>query len=248
MASRSATARILVVDDEPQVRTLLRNRFELEGYVVREASGGLEMRAALEEGAFDLITLDLNLDGEDGLALAREVRAHRNIPIIMISGKDEEVDRVVGLEVGADDYITKPFSLREVVARIRAVLRRYAGPAAAPGASGPITPACGPTLVFEGGALDIGKRELRCARGAMIDITTAEFNLMELFLRHPQRVLSRDEIMTALKGIDWAPFDRSIDTAIARLRKKIEPDPAAPTFIKTVRGVGYVFAGDARPG
>ncbi|MBY0563224.1 MAG: response regulator [Hyphomonadaceae bacterium] len=247
MTQPSAKTRLLVVDDDEQVRTLLRHRFEQEGFIVGEAAGGADLKAALLSEAYDLITLDLNLDGEDGLALAREIRAERNIPIIMISGKNEEVDRVVGLEVGADDYITKPFSPREVVARVRAVLRRYAGPASAPAAA-PVNTTPTTKLVFEGGLLDLGKRELRSPAGAPIGVTTAEFNLMELFLRHPQRVLSRDEIMTALKGIDWTPFDRSVDTAIGRLRKKIEPDPAAPTYIKTVRGVGYVFSGEVRPG
>jgi DNA-binding response OmpR family regulator len=244
MTPTSPRPRILVVEDDEQVRTLLRNRFEQEGFIVGEAVSGAETHAMLRSEPHDLVTLDLGLNGEDGLALARQIRAERNIPIIMISGKDEEIDRVVGLEVGADDYITKPFSPREVVARVRAVLRRYAGPASAAA-----TPAqAGAKLCFEGGMLDLGKREMRDAAGAQIDVTTAEFNLMELFLRHPQRVLTRDEIMTALKGIDWTPFDRSVDSAIARLRKKLEPDPAAPSYIKTVRGVGYVFSGEVRPG
>lgn len=247
MTPTAERVRILVVDDDAHVRALLRNRFEQEGFVVGEAASGAEMKTGLAREAYDLITLDLNLDGEDGLALARQIRAERNIPIIMISGKDEEVDRIVGLEVGADDYITKPFSPREVVARVRAVLRRYAGPTPAPSAMGTtIGAAPSARLAFAGGVLDLGKRELRCSAGTPIEVTTAEFNLMELFLRHPQRVLTRDEIMTALKGIDWTPFDRSVDTAIGRLRKKIEPDPAAPTYIKTVRGVGYVFSGDVR--
>lgn len=248
MTPATEKMRILVVDDDEQVRTLLRNRFEQEGFVVGEAASGADMRTALASQTFDLITLDLSLDGEDGLALARQIRSERNTPIIMISGKGEEIDRIVGLEVGADDYITKPFSPREVVARVRAVLRRYAGPAAVPAASKAIASPPGAKLSFEGGVLDLGKRELHGPGGLAIEVTTAEFNLMELFLRHPQRVLTRDEIMTALKGIDWTPFDRSVDSAIARLRKKLEPDPAAPTYIKTVRGVGYVFSGEVRAG
>jgi len=192
-----------------------------------------------------LITLDLRLGGEDGLALAREVRASRDIPIIIISGKDDEIDRVVGLELGADDYITKPFSPREVVARVRAVMRRYeTGPAQSPGSEKPA--ADGIRYVFAGGVLDIAHRQLTTIAGEPIVLTTAEFNLMELFLRHPQRVLTRDEIMTSTKGHDWSPFDRSVDSAVARLRKKIEPDADQPSYIKTVRNIGYVFTGDVR--
>lgn len=246
MADDSAV-HILVVDDEPQIRALLRSRFEREGFKVSEAKDGHEMRALLEQGPVSLITLDLTLGSDDGLALAREVRASRNIPIIMISAKDDEIDRVVGLELGADDYITKPFSPREVVARVRAVLRRY-------GATGPVTAASGgsdavataPRLNFEGGSLDSTRREFTRPDGSLVDLTTAEFNLLEMLLKHPQRVLTRDEIMNLLKGHDWNPFDRSVDQAVARLRKKVELDADQPRYIKTVRGVGYVFATQVR--
>ncbi|MGE0767461.1 MAG: response regulator [Hyphomicrobiaceae bacterium] len=237
-----ADIHILVVDDERQVRTLLRSRFEKEGFRVSEAKDGAEMRARLAENQITLVTLDLTLGREDGLALAREIRAGRNIPIIMISGKDDEVDRIVGLELGADDYVTKPFSPREVVARVRAVLRRYDnGPSADAGKSS--RPASEPRLVFEEGTLDLARREYRSASGQPIELTTAEFNLLSLFLQRPQRVLSRDEIMSLLKGHDWSPFDRSVDSLVARLRKKIEPDVDRPHYVKTVRGIGYVFAG-----
>ncbi len=236
---------ILVVDDDDQVRALLRNRFEKEGFEVTEAANARELREGLEARAVDLITLDLTLGRDDGLALAREIRASLNVPIIMISAKDDEIDRVVGLELGADDYIVKPFSPREVVARVKAVLRRYGAetPAAAPVG---VAEGTGSRLSFAGGVLDMGRRELMSAEGASIDLTTTEFNLLELFLRHPQRVLSRDEIMNLLKGHDWSAFDRSVDSAIARLRKKIEPDPDRPRHIKTVRSVGYVFSSDVR--
>ena len=236
---------ILVVDDEAQVRTLLRSRFEKEGFTVWEASDGAGMRQRLEAGAVSLITLDLTLGREDGLSLAREVRASRNVPIIMISAKDDEIDRVVGLELGADDYITKPFSPREVVARVRAVLRRY-GAGGSPEAAWDVPGPIGLQLAFEGGVLDIARREYRTPDGSTVDLTTTEFNLLEMFLLRPQRVLSRDEIMNLLKGHDWNPFDRSVDSAIARLRKKVEADADRPKYVKTVRGVGYVFSGDVR--
>ena len=234
--------RILVVDDEPQVRTLLANLFEREGFAVATAGSGAEMRACLAESAVNLSTLDLNLAGEDGLSLARDVRAKHDVPIIMISAKDGEVDRIVGLELGADDYIVKPFNLREVLARVRAVLRRYEAPAQA-GASG----AAGnhECYRFSYWTLDVTARELRGAAGPA-DLTTAEFNLLELFVRRPARVLSRDAIMDLLKGHDWSPLDRSIDTMVARLRKKIETNADRPKLIKTVRGVGYVFAAEVQ--
>jgi two-component system, OmpR family, response regulator len=238
---------ILIVDDEEQVRTLLRARFEKEGFEVSEAQNAAELRARLEAEPISLITLDLTLGRDDGLALAREIRTRLNVPIIMISAKDEEVDRIVGLELGADDYITKPFSPREVVARIKAVLRRY--DTALPAALAVGTAVHGPNgerLAFTGGTLDAARREVVTDDGTPIDLTTTEFNLLEVFLRHPQRVLSRDEIMNLLKGQDWSAYDRSVDSAIARLRKKIEPDAERPRHIKTVRSVGYVFASEVR--
>jgi len=236
---------ILVVDDDHQVRTLLRARLEKDGYAVVEAQDARDLWAKLEACDVKLITLDLTLGRDDGLAIAREIRAKHNVPIIMISGKDEEVDRIIGLELGADDYVTKPFSPREVVARVRAVLRRYeTNTAVAP--SIPASGSNGARLAFEGGVLDVARREVVSATGEPIDLTTTEFNLLELFLRHPQRVMTRDEIMNCLKGQDWNAFDRSVDSAIARLRRKIEPDVDRPRHIKTVRSVGYVFSSDVR--
>lgn len=234
--------RILVVDDEVQIQTLLRNLLEREGYAVGIASSGAEIASCLAKEPYSLVTLDLNLGGEDGLALAREIRSTRDIPIIMITAKDSEIDRVVGLELGADDYIVKPFNIREVLARIRAVLRRYEP--IAPAASSAAAPARHECYRFADKVLDLTSRELRCDAAGPVELTTAEFNLLELFLRRPARVLSRDAIMDLLKGRDWSPLDRSIDTLVGRLRKKIEPDSEAPVHIKTVRGVGYVFATD----
>lgn len=233
---------ILVVDDDAEVRTLLRSGLESEGYSVSEAKDGAELMAAIEKRPIDLITLDLRLQGEDGLTLAREVRTKLNIPIVMISGKSEMIDRVVGLELGADDYITKPFYMREVLARIRAVLRRYAP-------VGKSTPAQEsatnnqPAYEFDGWKLDTSRRELQDPEGERCELTTAEFNLLSILVERPGRVLSRDELMDLLKGHDWTPLDRSIDGLVARLRKKIERGNESPQLVKTVRGVGYAFAG-----
>ena len=233
-----APLRILIVDDEEQICSLLGNLFTREGYAVSVASGGAGTRAVLEATPVDLITLDLNLGGEDGLVLAREIRASRDIPIIMISAKADEIDRVVGLELGADDYISKPFNLREVLARVRAVLRRYQAPVQTPAPAGAGEHE---RYAFAGLVLDIVARELTGGGGEAIELTTAEFNLLEMFVKRPARVLSRNTIMDLLKGHEWSPYDRTIDTLVGRLRKKIEADPEQPRLIKTVRGVGYAF-------
>jgi DNA-binding response OmpR family regulator len=253
MPEASGTGSILVVDDDVAVRTLLRDTFELEGYRVAEAKDGAGLSAHLQSAPVDLITLDLNLGGENGFDIARTVRATNNVPIIMITGKGDPIDRIVGLELGADDYITKPFHVREVLARVRAVLRRYDssaqanGQALADGGDGAVISAGGgERLAFDGWVLDIDRRELISETSENRDLTTAEFNMLEMFLRRPARVLSRDNIMDLLKGHEWSPYDRSIDSLIVRLRKKIEAEPDTPRLIKTVRGIGYVFAGQVR--
>lgn len=224
---------ILVVDDDPKVRTLLRRCFEGEGFVVSEAKDGAELRTQLACNPITLITLDLGLGAENGFDLAREIRKDRSVPIIMLTGKGDTIDRVIGLELGADDYLAKPFELRELVARVRAVLRRSAvaerGPASAQ------------RHLFEGWVFDLNRRSLARETGESQELTTSEFNLLEAFVKRPNRVLSRDQIMDLLKGQDWSPVDRSIDNLIARLRRKIEQDPNHPRLIKTVRGVGYIF-------
>lgn len=229
---------------------LLRECFELDGYRVSQAKDGGELVARLAESHVDLITLDLNLGGDNGFDLARQIRATRNVPIVMISGKGDAIDRIVGLELGADDYITKPFHVREVLARVRAVLRRYESSsqiAAQAMASHPLAPpATGQCFAFDDWTLDLAKRELRHSAGELRELTTAEFNMLVMFVERPSRVLSRDNIMDLLKGHEWSPFDRSIDSLIVRLRKKIEPKPESPRLIKTVRGIGYVFAVDVR--
>jgi DNA-binding response OmpR family regulator len=233
---------ILIVEDDAKVRLLLRRCFEAEGYRVAEAGSGAEALERLAGGAFDLVTLDLTLPDGDGFSVGREMRARSAVPIIMVTGKGDTIDRVVGLELGADDYITKPFQLREVVARVRAVLRR-----SAPGghqASGTATPAKDEGLTFDGRVLDLGKRELKSAAGGCCELTTSEFDLLKVFATHANRVLSRDQIMDLLRGHDWTPTDRSIDNLVMRLRRKIEPDAERPRLIKSVRGVGYCFAAD----
>lgn len=234
--------RILVVDDEPEVRALLRTFFEREGFAVSEAKDGAELFARLDEHPIDLVTLDLSLGREDGLNLASRIRAARNVPIVMITGKDDTIDRVVGLELGADDYIAKPFHLREVLARVRAVLRRKE--AARPAIDGGSRTAAsnGEHYDFAGWRLDVPRRQLCRGDGSQVDLTTAEFDLLLIFVQRPARVLSRDVIMDLLKGHEWSPIDRTIDNLVGRLRKKLEPDADAPQLIKTVRGVGYLFA------
>lgn len=232
------TGHILVVDDDPKVRTLLRRCLEGEGFAVSDAKDGAELHTCLQRQPISLITLDLNLGKENGLDLARDIRKQRNIPIIMLTGKGDAIDRVVGLEVGADDYLAKPFELRELVARIRAVLRRVT-----PDETAATT---GQRYAFEGWILDISRRSLKRDGGDDQDLTTSEFNLLEAFVKRPHRVLSRDDIMDLLKGHDWSPLDRSIDNLVARLRKKVEKDPDRPALIKTVRGAGYTFTADVQ--
>lgn len=222
---------ILVVDDDPQIRRLLRRCFEGEGFRVSEAADGSGIAAALID--VDLVTLDLNLGHSDGLAVARDIRQHSDVPIVMITGKGDTIDRVVGLEIGADDYIAKPFHVREVLARVRSVLRRSGGHAGKAPSEGLVR--------FDGFVLDPGRRTLTGPDGAEIALTTGEFELLAMFARHAHMVLDRDRIMDLLKGHDWAPNDRSIDNQVARLRKLIETDTRQPQLIKTVRGAGYSF-------
>ena len=238
----NVTTEILIVDDEPEIRRLLRTCFEREGYAVVEAPDADAARTALNRGTVSLVTLDLTLGKDDGLRLAREIRAQRNVPIVMVSGKGDTVDRIVGLELGADDYIVKPFNLREVLARVRAVLRRHEGSGLASLAFG------SPHEIFEfgGWTIDTASRELKDENGSVRELTTAEYNLLEMFVRRPHRVLSRDEIMDLLKGHDYSPLDRSIDALVSRLRRKIESESGRPAKIKSIRGIGYMFTCDVR--
>lgn len=222
---------ILVVDDDPALRELLADYLAANGFSVTAVADGAGMRAALADGMPDAVVLDLMLPGEDGLALTRMLRAQSNLPILMLSARGEEMDRVIGLEVGADDYLAKPFGPRELLARLRALLRR-GQPVAE------ISPAAAQR--FGPFVLDTaGRRLLR--EGAEVPLTGAEYDLLAVFVTRPQRVLSRDVLVDLLKGYDRDPFDRSIDIRVARLRRKIEADPAAPAYIRTVRGEGYLF-------
>ena len=230
---------ILVVDDDPRIRTMLRRYLVEEGFRVSEAADGNAMREALDAELVSLVLLDLMMPGEDGLSLARQVRQRSDIPIIMLTGKGDLIDRVAGLEAGADDYIAKPFHLREVLARIRTVLRRGQAP---PQASQAASPSAQEALLFQGWRLDLIRRELKRSRGGVVPLTAGEFDLLRVFACHPNRVLTRDQLMSLAKGQEWAAYDRAIDAQVARLRKKIESDPASPTLIKTVRAAGYVFA------
>ncbi|HUB62846.1 MAG TPA: response regulator [Methylocella sp.] len=239
---------VLVVDDEPRIRTLLRRYLAEEGYKVSDAGDGAAMRNILEREAIDLVLLDLMMPGEDGLTLARLIRQQSQIPIIMLTGKSDLIDRVVGLETGADDYITKPFELREVLARIRTVMRRAGPRNAAAASSSAAGEMASEILVFEGWRFDLLRRELRRQTGEIVPLTAGEFELLCAFARHPNRVLNRDQLIDLVKGRDWAAYDRGVDTQVMRLRKKIEADPGSPSLIKTVRGAGYVFAAAVKVG
>lgn len=237
--SDPAAVHIAIVDDDETVRRLLRRCFEPEGYRVSEASNGAELENLMVRDQVDLITLDLGLAGDDGLSIARSIRARSNVPIIMVTGKNDPIDMIVGLEMGADDYITKPFHVREVLARTRSVLRRSLAAGQTPAAS-PQTETA-ESFVFDDWELNVTRRELHDPSGNRVPLTTGEFDLLLVLVRNPNRVLSRDQIMDHLRGRDWTPDDRSIDNQIARLRKRIETDVHDPQMIKTVRGIGYSF-------
>jgi two-component system phosphate regulon response regulator OmpR len=227
---------ILVVDDDPDLRQLLSDFLCANGFSVTEATDGAQMHARIAERFPDAIVLDLMLPGEDGLSLARALRRSSDVPILMLSALGEEMDRVVGLEEGADDYLAKPFSPRELVARLRALLRR-----ARPN-SGDATAAAPHALPHRFGPFTLDVEGYRLMRGdAEVPLTTAEFQLLRVFVEHPHRVLSRDDLVERLKVYSRDAFDRSIDVRVTRLRKKIEADPAHPAFIRTVRGEGYLF-------
>lgn len=230
---------LLVVDDDPQVRELLFDYLSGQGFEVRIAADGRQMRDLIRQSEPDLVILDISMPGEDGLTLARYLREHHDTGIIMVTASGEVVDRIVGLEIGADDYVAKPFDLRELLARIRSVLRRArraAGPAAtAPEVEGDRAVSLGACTLYP------DSRRLVGPNGEEIPLTSMEFDLLEIFSSRPNRVLSRDQILNLTQNRDWDPFDRSIDIRIARLRRKIEIDPSKPKVIRTVRGAGYMF-------
>jgi two-component system phosphate regulon response regulator OmpR len=234
-----SAGRILVVEDDDAVRDVLVEYLGSHGYEVSGVESGGEMREAIERALPDVVLLDVNLPGEDGLTLARYLREHCDVGIIMVTGAADVVDRVAGLEVGADDYVTKPFDPRELRARVKSVLRRLA---AAPPQGEAARSAPGLALMAIGGCrLDLASHQLFAADGAEIPITGMEFDLLRVFVERPNQVLSRDQLLTLTRNRGWEPFDRSIDIRIARLRRKVEADPDHPQAIRTVRGAGYMF-------
>lgn len=236
------SARVLVVDDEPDVRDTLADYLGTHGYEVVEADCGDAMRKALDAGVPDVVLLDVGLPGEDGLSLARYLREHYDVAIVMVTGAGEVVDRIVGLEVGADDYISKPFDLRELLARVKSVLRRYRGDSSRSRAG---EEAQAPARIKVGDyELDVDARQLFDQDGGEVPLTAMEFDLLRAFAERPNRVLSRDQLLNLTCNRDWDPYDRSIDIRVARLRRKIERDPDSPRIIKTIRGHGYVFVPD----
>ena len=234
-----SAASILIVEDDPAVREMISEYLDGHGYAVAQAENGEAMRRALAAHVPEVVLLDVNLGGEDGLSLARYLREHHDLGIIMVTAAGDVVDRVVGLEVGADDYIAKPFDPRELLARLKSLLRRLESRAAQGKAGG--TRAAKDRIPVGQCTLDLSAHRLLDARGEEIALTSMEFDLLRVFTEHPNQVLSRDQLLTHTRNREWEPFDRSIDIRIARLRKKIEPDPEKPRYIKTIRGAGYLF-------
>jgi DNA-binding response OmpR family regulator len=231
------TPHVLALDDDPSVRQLVRDYLVENELRVTAVASGAELDAVLGRETIDLIVLDLRLQGEDGMQIARRIRESSTIPILMLTGRAEEADRVMGLELGADDYLTKPFSPRELLARIRALLRRARAQATVADAISRVR-----AYRFGGWELNVGLRRLKAADGRVVELTNGEFSLLAAFVSAPQRVLSRDQLLDLSRLHNAEVYDRSIDVQILRLRRKIEADPAQPQFIKTERGAGYLFA------
>lgn len=232
----SAPNVILVVDDDERLRRTMSQYLRTEGFEVYESGTGEQMRECLASRPVDLVILDLMLPDDNGLNLAREVRTRSDVAIIMLTGKVDTVDKIVGLEIGADDYVTKPFDHRELLARIRTVLRR------APKARRQTSKVPVSSVRFEGWSLDLVTQELVSPAGKVVHLTSHQYQLLASLVTHADRPLSRTEISNMLAGRDWSPLNRSIDVLVAKLRKKLEHDPKSPKFIKTVRGIGYRFA------
>jgi len=236
---------ITVLDDEVEITTLLANYLQAQGYRVTQVHTGDALMQVMASDTPALVLLDLGLPGEDGFTLARQLREHWNCGLVIVTGRGDAVDKVVGLEVGADDYVTKPFDLRELVARCKAVLRRSTSREAAAASRGPGDART--KLAFDRWVLDVSARQLSGPAGP-VDLTTGEFELLVTFARHPGRVLSRDFLLEHTRGREAGPFDRTIDVQIGRLRKKLELDPERPQVIKSVRGAGYILVPAVRAG
>ena len=238
-----APPHLAVVDDEPDVAALLAGYLGNQGFRVTQFRAGHALMASMHADPPDLVLLDLGLPGEDGFSIARELREHWRCGLVIVTGRGDAIDKVVGLEVGADDYVTKPFDLRELLARVKAVLRRTA-PAEASGLGDtPAAPrlARGVRFRFADWELDLAARRLVDATGRETPLTTGEFDLLGAFARHPGRVLSRDFLLEQTRGREGGPFDRTIDVQVGRLRKKLEVNPEEPQIIKSVRGAGYIL-------
>ncbi|WPH23552.1 response regulator transcription factor [Variovorax paradoxus] len=239
-----SASHIAVLDDEIDITQLLANYLQSHGFRVTQLHNGPSLMALMDSDPADLVLLDLGLPGEDGFSIARRMRENWRCGLVIVTGRGDAVDKVVGLEVGADDYVTKPFDLRELVARVKAVLRRLAPgdvpavPAAAPASFAPGT---SDRLRFAGWQLDLAARSLTNPQGQNVPLTGGEFDLLCAFARHPGRVLSRDFLLEQTRGREAAPFDRTIDVQVGRLRKKIESDPDDPQIVKSVRGAGYIL-------
>jgi two-component system OmpR family response regulator len=236
VTSPTAAAHIAIVDDEPDITRLLADYLQTQGYRVTSLQSGAALMQTMESDPPALVLLDLGLPGEDGFSIARRLREHWRCGLVIVTGRGDAVDKVVGLEVGADDYVTKPFDLRELLARIKAVLRRIE-PAQAATAVEP-RPAA---FRFAGWALDVAARRLTDPQGREAMLTGGEFDLLRTFVQHPGRVLSRDFLLEQTRGRDAGPFDRTIDVQVGRLRKKLETEPDDPQMIKSVRGAGYIL-------
>jgi two-component system phosphate regulon response regulator OmpR len=235
---------IIVCDDEPDFRDLVSEYLERNGFAVSAVGDGAQLRHVLETETPAAVVLDLGLPGEDGLSLARHIRQGRDIGIIILTGSGDVVDRVVGLEMGADDYVGKPVDLRELLARLRAVLRRTATAArATAGNDGDGRE----LLSFGDGQIDVRAHKLFNRDGVEIAVTAMEFRLIQVFCEHPDRILTRDQLLELAHDRSWDPFDRSIDIRISRLRKKVEVDPTKPQYIRTVRGSGYIYSRTRQP-
>lgn len=229
-------AHILVCDDENDVREMLKEYLEKRGFKVSEAGNGVELRDVLEKEEIDLILLDINMPGEDGLSILRSVRAEKDICVVMLTAAGEVVDRIIGLEMGADDYLGKPVDLRELEARVKAVLRRRESSETTSAKS-----TNRKTAAFGDCRLDLEAAKLFGSDGLEIAITAMEFSLLKVFAENPKRVLNRDQILEQAHDRGWDPFDRSVDIRISRIRRKIEPIPEKPQIIKTIRGIGYLY-------
>jgi two-component system OmpR family response regulator len=229
---------VLIVDDDHRIRSMLGMYLGERGMHVREAADGRQMFAALQTRSVDVVLLDIMLPGDDGFTLCRRLRAYSAVPVILLTAMNEATDRVVGLELGADDYIAKPFDPRELVARIRAILRRI----------GSVAPSEDTTFHFEGWSLDPRRRTLHSPAGVLVELTSGEFDLLLAFVENSQRILDRDRLLDLARGRTNQVFDRSIDVQVSRLRRKIEINPQDPLLIKTVRNEGYIFTADVRRG